>query len=197
MPLKISCNYIFSLLHSPTLNLTLTYSRSLKNSQSYASKILTELEVLSLTPLRLSTVPYPGSTGYPQKCTWLLRLILMLDYLALTQLQILAFTSPKLSIVSSPDTCALAIFWCHASKNSKKTRNSGWNTSLITLYSYLSKPWYTRNSLSYVSKYPGGTYHVCIQGYACHVFESKISLGSHTFGSKICKHELPICICLD
>ena len=37
----------------------------------------------------------------------------------------------------------------------------------------------------------GGTCHVCIRGCACHVFGSKISIESHIFGPKICKHELP------
>ena len=38
----------------------------------------------------------------------------------------------------------------------------------------------------------GGTYHVCIRGYACHVFGSKISLESHVLGSKICNMNFPI-----
>ena len=44
-----------------------------------------------------------------------------------------------------------------------------------------------------IKKYAqGGTCHVCIRGCACHVFGSEISLESHTFGSKIFKHECPI-----
>ena len=38
----------------------------------------------------------------------------------------------------------------------------------------------------------GGTCHVCIQGCASHVSGSEISLERHIFGSRICKHELPI-----
>ena len=39
---------------------------------------------------------------------------------------------------------------------------------------------------------PRGTCHVCIRACACHVFGFEISLESHIFGSKICKHELLI-----
>ena len=38
----------------------------------------------------------------------------------------------------------------------------------------------------------GGTCHVCIQGCACHVFGSEISLESHFLGSKICNMNFPI-----
>ena len=38
----------------------------------------------------------------------------------------------------------------------------------------------------------GTCHHVCILGCACHVSGSEISLKSHIFGSRICKHELPI-----
>ena len=42
------------------------------------------------------------------------------------------------------------------------------------------------------SEIQGGTCHVCILGCACHVLGPEISLESHIFRSKICKHELPI-----
>ena len=42
------------------------------------------------------------------------------------------------------------------------------------------------------SRPQGGTCYVCIRGCACHVSGSELSLESHIFGSKICKHELPI-----
>ena len=46
-------------------------------------------------------------------------------------------------------------------------------------------------SLLFLTTRGGGTCHVCIRGRACHVFGSEISLESHIFGFKICKHELP------
>ena len=50
----------------------------------------------------------------------------------------------------------------------------------------------TEGAIFEVSKPQGGSCHVCIRGCACHVFGSEISLESHIFGSKICKHELHI-----
>ena len=38
----------------------------------------------------------------------------------------------------------------------------------------------------------GGGYLPCLHtGCTCHVFGSEISLESHIFGFKLCKHELP------
>ena len=116
----------------------------------------------------------------------------MLDYLALTQLQILAFTSPKLSIVSSPDTCALAIFQCHASKNSKNPPNSGWYTSLITLYSYLSKPWYTRKLSVLCFKISWGALTMFVDGGMRAMFLSlKFHLEAILLGLKFANMNFP------
>ena len=71
--------------------------------------------------------------------------------------------------------------------------------AFIFSYNHCPLVWYfsTAKQLQKIEKIQaralrGGTCHVCIRGCACHVFGSEISLESHIFGSKICKHELPI-----